>query len=111
MVTLFPMARVFVYDGVCNPAVGANADARPAFALVLFHRFVRFVKVVAEDDDAFHCVPASTMVRRPTMEWVMRALLMMQPSEMTAWSICAPLIFEPGRKRGRLKTGAFMSKS
>jgi hypothetical protein len=50
------------------------------------------------------------MVRRPTMVLVMRARLMMQPSEMTAWSICAPLILEPGRKRGRLKTGALMSK-
>ena len=44
------------------------------------------------------------------MLWVITARLRMQPSEITAWSIWAPLIFEPGRKRGRLKMGAAMSK-
>ena len=34
----------------------------------------------------------------------------MQPSEMIAWSICAPLILEAGKKRGRVKIGALMSK-
>ena len=38
--------------------------------------------------------------------WVILAWLMMQPSEITAWSICAPLILEAGRKRGRLNIGA-----
>jgi hypothetical protein len=35
------------------------------------------------------------------MLWVIRAWFRMQPSEITAWSICAPLIFDPGKKRGR----------
>jgi hypothetical protein len=34
----------------------------------------------------------------------------MQPSETMAWSICAPLIFEAGKKRGRVKMGALISK-
>src|ERR1039458_3950704 len=47
-----PDARVFVYDGVGDLAVGADAHAGLAFVLVPFHRFLRFVKVAAEDDDA-----------------------------------------------------------
>ena len=35
---------------------------------------------------------------------------MMQPSETLAWLISAPLILEAGRKRGRVKIGALMSK-
>ena len=44
--------------------------------------------------------PAPTMLRIPIRLCAMRDGLMMQPSEITAWSICAPLIFEAGRKRG-----------
>ena len=45
-------ARVLVNDGVLDPAVGADADARLAGALVRLDGFQRFVIVAAEDDDA-----------------------------------------------------------
>lgn len=35
----------------------------------------------------------------------MRARVTMQPSEIAAWSMAAPLTFEGGRKRGRVNTG------
>ena len=37
------------------------------------------------------------MMLREMWQW-----LMMQPSEMMAWSMEAPLILEAGRKRGRV---------
>jgi len=45
-------ARVFINDGVLDFAIGANADARFAFAFVPVHGFLRFVIVAAQTDDA-----------------------------------------------------------
>ena len=47
-----PDARVLVYDGVLDPAVGADANARLAGMLALIAGFRRFVIVGAEDDRA-----------------------------------------------------------
>ena len=44
-------------------------------------------------------VPPSMTERTPTSDCSMVALVMMQPSEMTDWSMWAWLILEAGRKR------------
>jgi len=45
-------ARVLVNDGVLNFAMGADANARLAFAFEFVHRFLRLVIIAAESDDA-----------------------------------------------------------
>ena len=51
--------------------------------------------------------PVSMIVRMPTMQWLMVALVMIEPSAARLCAMVLKLIFEGGRLRRSVKMGVF----